>query len=380
MRNVLTLLIAVLIASCLAPMATYAQTVTRIGSVATLDIASWNIKQFQDADPQMSNVVATMQQSGVDVWGLQEITSPAVLDALLARLGDEWDGRLSTTTNLYTAFVFKKDVISVRSVGPMFSGGQFSYEFAGRPPLVMEADVTLADSTVTVLFVTVHMKCCSDSTSYDRRSGASTALKNRLDFLHGTDRIVVLGDFNDETDRSITFGRSSPYENFVVDPEYDFLIADGSVGTWCSNNSSCRTGSTIDNILISSELSGTLVADSADRFAELLTELPNYVNSTSDHLPVVARFSFASSTAVGERPADLPGLQAWPSPARDILNVDAPMPGTLEFWDLLGRQVKVRDLSGGRTAIAVGDLADGLYLMRQITRQGISSRVILIAR
>ncbi len=376
MRNVLTLLIAV----CLAPLVTNAQTVTRIGSVATMDIGSWNIKQFQNADPQMGNVVATMQQSGVDIWALQEVTSPAVLDALLARLGDEWDGRPSTSTNLYTAFVFKKDVISVRSVGPMFTGGQFDYEFAGRPPLVMEADVTLSDTTLTVLFVTVHMKCCSDSTSYDRRSGASSALKNRLDFLHGSDRIIVLGDFNDETARSITSGRSSPYANFVADAEYDFLIADGTVGTWCSNNSSCRTGSTIDNILISSELSGTVVANSADRFAELLTELPNYVNSTSDHLPVLARFSFASSTAVADQPSASPGLQTWPSPAQDILSVDAQMPGTLEIWDLLGRRVKRLDISGGRTVMAVGDLAEGLYLIRQATRVGVSSRVIVISR
>ena len=376
MRNVLTLLIAVF----LAPALGNAQTITRIGSVATMDIGSWNIKQFQNADPQMANVVATMQQSGVDIWGLQEVTSAAVLDALLTRLGDEWDGRLASSTNLFTAFVFKRDVISVRSAGPMFTGGQFSNEFAGRPPLVMEADVTLSDTTVTVLFVTVHMKCCSDSSSYDRRSGASSALKNRLDFLHGTDRIVVLGDFNDETDRSITAGRSSPYANFVADPEYDFLIADGNVGTYCGSNSSCRTGSTIDNILISSELSATVVANSADRFAELLTEVPSYVSSTSDHLPVVARFSFASSTSVEDRPTSLPRLQSWPSPAQDLLSLDAEMPGTIELWDLLGRRVKSLDIPGGKSTLAVGDLAEGLYLLRQATRAGISSRMVVISR
>jgi endonuclease/exonuclease/phosphatase family metal-dependent hydrolase len=376
MRNVLTLLIAV----CLAPVASHAQTITRIGSVATMDVGAWNIKQFQNADPQMGNVVATMQQSGVDIWGLQEVTSAAVLNALLTRLGDEWDGRLATSSNLYTAFVFKKDVISVRSVGPMFTGGQFDYEFAGRPPLVMEADVTLSDTTVTVLFVTVHMKCCSDGTSHDRRSGASSALKNRLDFLHGSDRIIVLGDFNDELDRSITFGRSSPYANFVADAEYDFLIADGNVGTYCGSSSSCRTGSTIDNILISSELSGTVVANSADRFAELLNDLPGYVSSTSDHLPVVARFSFASTTAVSDQPSSLPSLQTWPSPAQQSLSVDAQMPGTLEIWDLLGRRVKTLEIQGGKTTIAIADLAEGLYLLRQATRSGVSSRVIVIAR
>ncbi|NNE70606.1 MAG: T9SS type A sorting domain-containing protein [Rhodothermales bacterium] len=357
-----------------------AQTVTRIGSVATLDVAAWNIRQFQTGDPQMAHVVATMEQSGVDLWALQEVTSSAVLSALLSRLGDEWDGRLSTSSNLYSAFVFRKDVISIRSVGPMFSSGQFSYEFAGRPPFVLDANVTVGGQTVQMMFVTLHMKCCSDNTSFERRQDASTAMKNRLDFLHTSDWLVVLGDFNDETERSITFGKPSPYANFVSDAEYDFLISDGVVGTFCGSDSRCRTGSTIDNILVSSEVAPTLVAGSADRYSELLTELPSYTSSTSDHLPVVARFDLAASTAAEVLPSTGTLAEVWPQPVRESLNVRLAEPARIEIWDILGRRVMVIDSPAGPSRMDLGALSPGLYLLRTIAKTSVSSRPIVIGR
>lgn len=356
------------------------QTVTRVGSVATLDVGAWNVEQFQASDPQMANVVATMEQAGVDVWALQEVTSSGVLDNLLSRLGDGWDGRISSSSNLRMAFVFRTDVISIRSVGPMFSGGQFNYEFAGRPPLVMDANVTIGDSTLQVLFVTIHMKCCSDGTSYDRRASASTAMKNRLDFLHADERIIVLGDFNDETENSITFGRDSPFANFVSDPEYDFLITDGVVGTFCGSSSSCRTGSTIDNILVSSELMADVVAGSADRFDELLTELPNYVNSTSDHLPVLARFEFASATRTADLPSRTPHLDHWPRPASDRLNLQMDEPGQVEVWDVMGRRVMSIEAPAGTSAWSLAPLPPGVYFLRATTGSAVSSSPLIISR
>ena len=149
-----TLLLVFAVAAGLAS----AQTVTRKGSVSTLDVATWNVEQFQTADPQMANVVSVMQQSGIDLWALQEVTAPSVITELLARLGNDWDARVSTTTNLYTAFVYRKDVITVRTARPMFSNSDFDYAYAGRRPYVMEANVTLPDTTLQVMFVTLHMK------------------------------------------------------------------------------------------------------------------------------------------------------------------------------------------------------------------------------
>ncbi|MFT5144339.1 MAG: endonuclease/exonuclease/phosphatase family metal-dependent hydrolase [Rhodothermales bacterium] len=360
-----------------------AQTVTRIGSVATLDIGAWNVEQFAVANTtQMSNVVATMQQSGVDLWALEEVTSQAVFDLLLSRLGSDWDGRLAASSNLHNGFVFRSAMVTVRSAKLMFTPPVFEYEFAGRSPFVLDADIALPDTTVRVVFVAIHMKCCSDATSYDRRVGAASALKNRLDFLHGSDRVAVMGDFNDETARSIFAGRTSPFVDFVNDPEYTFLIPDGNVGTWCGNSSTCSTGSTIDNILITSEMEAALVPDSGKRYAELLTELPNYVNTTSDHLPVLARFSFPQATGT-DREALLPdaaALQAWPIPARDFVNVELAGPAHIAVYDLLGRRVyQANQFTSGQIRLDLADLKPGVYMLQVQGPRGVRSVLVPIA-
>jgi endonuclease/exonuclease/phosphatase family metal-dependent hydrolase len=360
------------------------QTVTPVGGDATFDVAAWNIENLTNSDPQMANAVATMQQAQVDLWSIEEITSPAVFSVLLSRLGDSWAGQLSTSQNVYTAFYYRKDVVSIRTAKTILSP-DFDFEFAGRPPLLMDIDVTLPDTTTRVTVVSLHMKCCSDLTSLSRREAAAVALKNRLDFLHGSERIIVMGDFNDEVDRSITFGRDSPYKPFVADPNYRFLIQDGNVGTWCGNSSSCRTGSTIDNILISSELetSGTasrqfaLVPGSADRYSSLLTELPNFVFSTSDHLPVVASFGLVTPTHVESSPPRVASISAWPIPARGRLTLEVGPAARFDVVDLLGRRMRVPEhRMGGRTELDLSALSPGLYVIR-VSDEGRASAFVL---
>ncbi len=345
----------------------FGQTITPVGDDLTFDVASWNIEMLRVADPQMSNAVATMHQAGIDLWGVQEITSRSVFNTMLDRLGDGWDGHVSASTgsgNLFTAFFFREDVVRVRRVRNILTP-TFDFQFAGRPPLVMDVDVTLADTTVQVTLITLHMKCCSNLPSFQRRQAAAVALKNSLDTFNGSDRIIVLGDFNDETDRSITFGQASPYAPFVSDPNYRFLIADGNVGTWCGNDSTCRTGSTIDNILISNELDESLVSGSAARYASLLTELPGYVSSTSDHLPVHARFSFATSTGVDSDFPEAPALSVWPNPAGTYANITAGPTAQVTIYDLLGRAVYVEQhRSGSNHVLDVSRLTPGLYIVR----------------
>ncbi|MBO6781344.1 MAG: endonuclease/exonuclease/phosphatase family protein [Rhodothermales bacterium] len=365
-----TLLLVFAVAAGLAS----AQTVTRKGSVSTLDVATWNVEQFQTADPQMANVVSVMQQSGIDLWALQEVTAPSVITELLARLGNDWDARVSTTTNLYTAFVYRKDVISVRTARPMFSNSDFDYEYAGRRPYVMEANVTLPDTTLQVMFVTLHMKCCSDTTSWQRRKDAATALKNRLDFLHASDEVMVLGDWNDETDRSITFGRDTPFRSLVDDPDYQFLLPD-NVPTFCGNSSSCTSGSTIDNVMISDELYADLVPGSTDRFDELLQELSQY-SRTSDHLPVFARFSFSTPTGT-ELPSRAPELELWPLPATGQVWLNLDIPARVVVTDLLGRVVLEREAHmPGRMSIDVSQLSTGVYAVSVLSENGARKRLM----
>ena len=72
------------------------------------------------------------------------------------------------------------------------------------------------------------MKALDDQSSYDKRQRASVALKQYLDTYLPFERVLVVGDWNDDVDASVTRGASgplaSPYQNLVEDSaDYRFV-------------------------------------------------------------------------------------------------------------------------------------------------------------
>lgn len=365
------------------------------GTDATLDVATWNIEWFgasggpSDDARQLDLVEAVIEGAGIDLWALQEIAGLDAFNRLLDSLGTAYEGvygeNTSSGVTQRIAFVYDPAVIRVRRVEQLlreFSTGDDN-PFAYRPPLKLDADVTLPDTTVAVSFITVHMKADGDLASYERRKEAARRLKNRIDGLYANARLVILGDFNDELGRSISGGRPTPYEVFLNDPDnYRFLtlpLDEANVPTYCDtrgNSTSCSSGSTLDHILITNELFGAYVDGSAGRFDGLLQAIPSFVVSTSDHLPVHARFAFEpSGTSVeGDLPWRNVVLQpVAPNPVRDRavlrFTLEAPGPVRLDVHDLLGRSVAVV-LDGYRAAGAhevtfdASVLPGGVYLVR----------------
>ncbi|MFQ5570459.1 MAG: endonuclease/exonuclease/phosphatase family protein [Rhodothermales bacterium] len=362
-----------------------AQQVPVKGTDATLDVATWNIKQFGSASSsaqQIDNVRDVIEQAGIDLWAIQEITDPDDFDRLLADLGDGYNGVLAASGSLRIGYIYKTDVIRVRAAQHILENLRASNGatlFAGRPPLQIEVDVLLPDTTVVMTFITLHMKCCGDSSSYTRRLEASQRLKNRIDFtLLDREPVVVLGDFNDELGQSISGGRTSPYQNFLADStDYAFLtlpLDQQNIGTFC-NNALCTSGSTLDHILITDELFTAYEAGSADRFDELVSSISNYRSSTSDHLPVFARFRFGTRTDVEAEavPAAVAVRPAYPNPFRRsstlAYTLSRPVAVRVEVFDLLGRRVATlvdgfQATGEHRATFDAGDLPPGLYLMR----------------
>ena len=129
-----------------------AQTIRAVGTDATLDVATWNIEWFgsptngpSDAR-QLANVRAVIDQADIDLWGVQEISDPDDFNALLDGLGDGYTGVLATESGTQRiGFLYKTEVFSNVVVRHILS--TFSEAFAGRPPLQLEADVTLGDET-----------------------------------------------------------------------------------------------------------------------------------------------------------------------------------------------------------------------------------------
>jgi endonuclease/exonuclease/phosphatase family metal-dependent hydrolase len=363
-----------------------AQTFPAVGDSTALDVATWNIEWFGDPNNgptddvrQRENVRAVVAGAGIDLWAVQEIADADDFDALLSALGPDYDGRLATNiVSQRVGFLYDTRVVHLRSVRHILE--DFLDAFASRPPLQLEADILLPDTTFIVTFIVVHMKAFADVDSYDRRAEAALRLKNHIDFTSlDTRAVVVLGDFNDEMTGSITAGRGSPYAGFVTDTDdYRVLtlpLEQAGGGSFCGNSTCSATGSMIDHLLVTNELFGAHVPGSTRVFSEVAAVFSSYANTTTDHLPVLARFRPPTPTGV-----DVPRFGAgatldppFPNPTvgstRLVFHLDRPELVRLRVFDGLGREVgrPVEGFWPTGTHEAILDLADrpaGIYAVR----------------
>ena len=61
-----------------------------------------------------------------------------------------------------------------------------------------------------IVVIVLHMKAFDDVPSWQRRQSAANALKSYLDTNYPTQKVIVVGDWNDDVDTSITAGQASP--------------------------------------------------------------------------------------------------------------------------------------------------------------------------
>jgi endonuclease/exonuclease/phosphatase family metal-dependent hydrolase len=370
------------------PSALRGQDVTSVGDSTTLDIATWNIEWFGDANNgpsndalQLDNVAAVMVGSGIDLWGVQEIADATDFEALLERLGEDFEGHLATNSGQQRiGFVYNKNTVQLRQIQHILE--DFEYEFASRPPLRLEADVTLPDTTVSVTFVVLHMKAFSDSQSYERRAEASLRLKNHIEFTSlDTQPVIVLGDWNDQLTESTYASQISPYQNFIDDPDDYYFVSlpleQAGAGTYCTNSTCSSTGSMLDHLLISNELYGAYLPESAGFIPNLTTDVPVYGSTTSDHLPLFARFDFTRVSGTANAPGPLPFTfqvePLFPNPTASrveiALTLHRPADVSIALFDAIGRQVLIQSnprRPGGRmkASLDVSALPAGSYFVR----------------
>ena len=212
------------------------QVVPGKGTDTTLDIASWNIEWFGDTGNGPTNEALQLQNArnviagaDMDIWGVAEIVSLAQWNSLKSQLPG-YAGFLAKESNVingaefYSGFnnkeqnvgiLYKTSIATATDARVILTANDF--DFGGRPPLQVTLRVTLNGTTENIVVIILHAKCCSDSESWTRRRNAANALKTYLDINFPTQKVWVIGDFNDDVDTSITPERSSPYSNFVND-------------------------------------------------------------------------------------------------------------------------------------------------------------------
>jgi endonuclease/exonuclease/phosphatase family metal-dependent hydrolase len=302
----------------------------------TLDIATYNLEFFGtdvkdtggtefgpiDDALQISNVTTVMQTTAADIYAVQEVADDNAFNQLLTNLpsytgflANRWSRSFDPPDPNFPpqkiGFVYNSATVQLVNSRVMFvqlyddvrsgnssllpgyptTGGSTPSSFwsSGRLPVMATFDATVNGVTKRLRIVVIHAKSGSAQADYDRRKYDVKVLHDSLAANYANENIILLGDYNDDVDVSIgaPTNPESTYKAFV-DNSANFntlTLAISQAGAFSFPNSN----SFLDHIITSNELTNSYVSNTIT-VEDARTYIPNYINTTSDHLPVSARF------------------------------------------------------------------------------------------
>ncbi|GAB3821290.1 hypothetical protein GCM10028895_23150 [Pontibacter rugosus] len=313
---------------------------------STLDVVSWNVEWFgadrdgdgailgpTDNELQYANVKQAILALDADIYALQEIANDELMEQLVKELpgygfvkSDTYSysqrpsNFVSVPQKLYVVYktatvavkgekvLLKKlytDLLANTTVLTGYPGSSSSTDQArddsfwasGRMPYMVMLDATINDITQRLHLINVHARANSGTnmTVYNQRMYDLKVLKDSLDAQYPDVNLIMLGDYNDDVDMAVV-GTNNPstYKPFVDDENYKVLTYDLSltgVGTY-------NAESFLDHITISKSLVDEYVPSSIQIQNGLVNLIPRYFTTTSDHLPIAARFNFDATPVV----------------------------------------------------------------------------------
>ena len=201
------------------------------------------------------------------------------------------------------ALVYKTSVVTVTGSEALLANGvntmadltnpAYNYFSSGRYPFMVTADVNLGGIIKQVRFVIIHAKANTSPTtpSYNRRKAGSDTLNFTLNNLYPNDNIILLGDFNDDLDQSITAGfTTTSYSTFVNDPTHFFAptLALSNAGF----RSTVKYNDMIDHVELSNEMQQFYMSNTASVLTGVTSLVSSYGSTTTDHYPIFTRYAF----------------------------------------------------------------------------------------
>jgi len=257
--------------------------VDRVGTDGTLDIATWNLENFPRFSTTAETVADLIASLDLDLIVVQEIHNVDAFAEVVARLPG-YDSVLSAHTygdGSYQklGFIYRTTVVQLSEPALLFQNN--GYEFP-RPPLKVRVQVVGTELDFDA--IAVHLKAGLAVDDQDRRQRALELLEGHVRSSvdgSGDDDVLVLGDFNDTiTKGQAIFGvwledtgrYTFQTAGLAADDAYSFVPAE----------------SLIDHLISSAALDDDL-AGVQTLIPNLLTELPGYSTSISDHLPVIMK-------------------------------------------------------------------------------------------
>ncbi len=340
--------------SCAGPSSCGVTTFT--DSPTKLDIMNWNIEWLghpsssngpTDKILQQTNAQTVLNGVGADIYMLQEIcqynsANPSdnttsfgkLIQGLNITFGantysGECSNAVSTSGGDLTnaqrvCVIYKNSVVTKVFSRPMFSGftpatypptGTPSQFWAsGRKPFMFMAKVNINSQIDTVLLVGLHAKAGSALDDYARRQFDVRAMYDTLQAQYPTRKTIVIGDLNDDVDKSIAttacnqlissyapFLYANPNETAIngtrPNPSWN-PISKALSDSYCASTASFSDY--IDHQILSNELTGSgfgfkYMAGSVTSFRPSIT---NYANTTSDHYPTIARYEYVAPPVI----------------------------------------------------------------------------------
>jgi hypothetical protein len=337
-------------------------------SPTQLDVFNWNIEWIghpsngpsqsgtNDAT-QIANAQAILNGAGADFYSLQEICqynaanpedNTTAFGKLIQGLNNTfgvgtYSGECSAAVSNSVAdpnpqrvcVIYKNSVVTKVFSRPMFDGftpssypptGTPSQFWAsGRKPFEFMAKVNINNKIDTILFVNLHAKSGSATVDYNRRKFDVRAMYDTLQTQFPNRKTIVIGDLNDDVDRSIASTSTNPvissYSPFLyADPNETQLNGTRPNADWSPisktlSDAFCASTASfpdyIDHQIVSNEMVGSssgyrYVPASVTSFRPVVA---NYSTTTSDHYPTIARYEYITPPIVSIVPTG-----NWSSP------------------------------------------------------------------
>jgi hypothetical protein len=316
-------------------------------SPTQLDVFNWNVEWLGNPTNgpsqsgtndaiQIANAQTVLNGVGADVYMLQEIcqynaANPTdnttafgkLIQGLNTTFGvNTYSGECSAGVSVSNpdgfpqrvCIIYKNSVVTKVFSRPMFNGftpasypptgSPSQFWGSGRKPFMFMAKVNINSQSDTILFVGLHAKAGSDTTSYKRRKFDVRAMYDTLQTQYPTRKTIILGDLNDDVDKSITKDSISSYRPFLYTNPNETAISgvrpnpDWNPVSKTLTDASCASTAAfsdyIDHQIVSNEMSGVstgyrYVPSSVTSFRPTIA---NYASTTSDHYPTIARYQY----------------------------------------------------------------------------------------
>ena len=369
----------------------------------TLKVVNWNIAWFgsnaygpADNNLQEANVKTVFQNINADVFALAEVVDVNRLLNIVNQMpgysfivSDFCPGGASVSSCASAqklAYVYRTSKVNkIRTYGMLKTGGSANayYNWAsGRFPYVMEADVILNNAVSRILFTVIHAKANTGTTaekitSYNRRRDGITELRDSLNIQYPTANFILLGDYNDDLDETITTEMApvttSSYSPVLSQPDKYLPV---TLPLSLANQSSTAFfPNIIDHVMLSNEMNSFYVAGSAKIMKqEVEAWVSNYANATSDHYPVQSKYYFDQNIITSISSISNEKSFAVQSVIRSGFNLDVFITDkkrnrlNLQLIDINGRALKQQTLQtiAGINKVSVNSagLASGIYFLR----------------